>query len=77
MEEFLRYVLSQLVEHPDDLIISHARTDTGKDIFRVSARKTDLPRIIGKSGHTIQAIRSLLSAAARKHSQRVSLEIVE
>ena len=77
MEEFLRYVLSQLVEHPDELAISHARVEGGRDVFRVAARKSDLPRIIGKNGHTIQAIRNLLFAAARKQSQRVALEIVE
>ena len=77
MEEFLRYVLNQLVEYPDELVISHARSDNGRETFRIAARKTDLPRIIGKGGHTIQALRNLLSAAARKHSQRVSLEIVE
>ena len=77
MEEFLRYVLGQLVEYPDELVISHARNEGGRDVFRVAARKSDLPRIIGKGGHTIQAIRNLLAAAARKHSQRVSIEIVE
>ncbi len=76
MDEFLRFVISALVEYPDEVIIN--RTDVeDRAIFHVAARKTDLPKIIGKGGHTIQAIRSLLAAAAQKRGVKASLEIIE
>jgi len=76
MEEFLRYVLAELVEHPEDLVIS--RAEQGTDVtFHVAARKIDLPRIIGKGGHTVQALRGLLQASAAKQGIRVRMEIVE
>jgi predicted RNA-binding protein YlqC (UPF0109 family) len=40
-------------------------------------RKTDLPKIIGKGGSTIQSLRTLLKAAAQKRGTTASLEIVE
>ena len=40
-------------------------------------RQTDVGKVIGKHGHTIAAIRSLLNAAASRHNQRATLEIVE
>jgi predicted RNA-binding protein YlqC (UPF0109 family) len=40
-------------------------------------RKTDLPKVIGKGGHTIQALRSLLQASAQKKGIRVGLEVIE
>jgi predicted RNA-binding protein YlqC (UPF0109 family) len=38
---------------------------------------TDVGKIIGKQGATIQAIRALLQVAAAKRGQRCALEIVE
>jgi predicted RNA-binding protein YlqC (UPF0109 family) len=74
MEEFLSFVLRQLAGHPDEVFISHAAVD-GRDVFTVQARRSDMPRIIGKRGQTIHAIRSLLSAGAAKHGGRVQLVV--
>ena len=76
MEEFLRYVIGSLVEYPDEVVFT--RTETPERVtFHVAMRKTDLPRIIGKGGHTIQALRTLLGAAASKRDIKASLELVE
>jgi predicted RNA-binding protein YlqC (UPF0109 family) len=40
-------------------------------------RQSDVGRIIGRNGQTIQAIRALLSSAASRHNQRATLEIIE
>ena len=76
MEEFLRYVICSLVGFPDE--VAFTRTETPeRTTFHVSMRKTDLPRVIGKGGHTIQALRTLLTAAASKRGIKVSLELIE
>jgi hypothetical protein len=76
MEEFLRYVMGALVEFPDEIVFT--KTESPERItFHVAMRKTDLPRVIGKGGHTIQALRTLLSAAAHKRGLLASLEIIE
>ena len=74
MEEFLNFVLRGLAAHPDEVFLTHAAVD-GRDVFTVQARQTDLPRIIGKRGQTIHAIRSLLNAAGQKHGTKVQLII--
>ncbi len=76
MEEFLRYVLTSLVEFPDEVVITRTELES-KTVFHVVARKSDLPKIIGKGGHTIQALRTLLSASAKKHGATATLEIIE
>ncbi|MEI6035235.1 MAG: KH domain-containing protein [Verrucomicrobiae bacterium] len=76
MEEFLRYVMGSLVEFPDEIVFT--KTESSERItFHVAMRKTDLPRIIGKGGHTIQALRTLLNATAQKRGIQAALEIVE
>ncbi len=72
MEEFLNFVLRRLAGHPDEVFLSHS-AENGKDVFRVQLRQTDMPRVIGKRGQTIHAIRSLLNAAAAKHGSKVQL----
>jgi predicted RNA-binding protein YlqC (UPF0109 family) len=76
MDEFLRYVVQQLVENPDEVAITH-RQEGEKTTYLLSMRQSDVGRLIGKGGGTIKAIRDLLSAAAEKHGQKVAVEIME
>ena len=76
VKQFLEFVIRQLVEFPDEMMLSEI--PSGKTtIFRVQLRQTDVGRIIGRNGQTIQAIRALLSSSAARHGQRATLEIVE
>ena len=76
MEEFLEFVIRQLVEYPDEMVLT--RVDAPRKVtFHLRLRQTDVGRVIGKHGHTIAAIRDLLSAAAARHGQRAAVQIVE
>jgi hypothetical protein len=76
MEEFLRFVIGEIVEFPDEVVIT--RVETPEVVtFHVALRKTDVPKIIGKGGHTIQSLRTLLNASAQKRGQKAALEIIE
>lgn len=76
MEQFLRYVIGQLVGDPDQAIITS--TEKGnRTIFYLRLPKPSLGKVIGKGGHTIQALRNLINASAKKHGQRATLEIIE
>ena len=76
MDEFLRYVVQQLVEHSDEVMINH-RQEGDKITYLLSMRQTDVGRLIGKGGSTIQAVRELLRASAEKDGRKVGLEILE
>jgi len=76
MERFLDFVLRQLIEFPDELVI--IREDAPKKTtFRLQMRKSDIGKVVGKFGQTISAIRNLLDAAASKHGGRATVEIIE
>ena len=76
MDEFLRYVVQQLVEHPDEVMINR-RQEGDKITYLLSMRQTDVGRLIGKGGSTIQAVRELLRASAEKDGRKAGLEILE
>ena len=76
MKQFLEFVLRYLVEFPDEVIITESPSgDT--TVFRVAMRQTDVGRIIGRNGQTIQAIRALLASSAARHGHRATLDIIE
>ncbi len=76
MEEFLDYVIKQLVDHPEEVIIT--RRDEGrKVIFMLKMRQSDVGAVIGRNGQIIAAIRSLIAASAARHGMRSNVEIIE
>ena len=74
MEEFLRYVIGSLIEHPDEAVLAQSQS-ARKVIFRLKLRKSEVGKIIGKQGRTIEAIRNLLAAGAARHGQKALLQI--
>ena len=76
MKELLEVVIRQLVEFPDEMMLTEI--PAGKNtIFRVQLRQSDVGRVIGRNGQTIHAIRALLASSASRHGQRATLEIIE
>jgi len=65
-----------LVDSPDEVsFVTSGDSDYVKLELEVS--EDDLGRVIGRSGRTARALRTILSAAADKNGQRCSLDIVE
>jgi len=76
MQEFLDYVIRNLIDFPEEMVLK--KIETGKKtVFMLRLRQSDVGKVIGKHGHTIVAIRNLLAAAAARHGDKVLLEIVE
>ena len=76
MQEFLEYVVKGLVQKPDEVTITPVERN-GMTVYELRMNSTDVGRIIGRDGVTINAIRSLLTAGSAKKGLRCSLEIVE
>ena len=76
MQAFLEYVVKGLVQSPDDVSITPV-TREGLTIYELRLHPSDVGKIIGRQGQTINAIRSLLLAGSAKQGIRCSLEIVE
>ena len=76
MREFLEFIIRDLIEFPDDMVLTEI--PNGRMItFKLQLRRGDVGRVIGRSGQTIHAIRALLASSAARHGQRAVLDIVE
>lgn len=76
MKEFVAYIVKNLVDHPD-LVQINEIGGTQTLIIELHVEKSDIGKIIGKKGKTINAIRTLLMSVASRNGIRVSLEIIE
>ena len=76
MQAFLEYVVKGLVAHPDEVSVTPVARE-GTTVFELRLHPSDVGKIIGRQGQTINAIRSLLLAGSAKQGLRCSLEIVE
>ncbi len=76
MKEFVEYVVKMLVDHPEQVDVKEVDGERVV-VFELRLNQTDIGKIIGKSGRTITAIRTLLTSAAAKLGKRAMLEIIE
>lgn len=75
-QEFLEYVVKGLVEHPEDVKIARAVDEMGV-LLTLDLHPDDMGKVIGRSGNTAKAIRTLLRVVGMKHNARVNLKINE
>jgi len=76
MKDLIAEIVKALVDHPEKVSVKEFGGGDTK-VLEVRAAKTDIGKIIGKRGRTVQSIRIIMSAAAGKSRQRYILEIVE
>lgn len=76
MKEFVEYIVKNLVDHPEKVRINEIG-GTQTLIIELGVEKSDIGKIIGKKGKTINAIRTLLMSVASRNGIRVNLEIIE
>lgn len=75
-QKFLEYVVTSLVDHPEDVKINRTVDEMGV-LLTLSVNKDDMGKIIGRSGATAKAIRTILRVVGMKNEARVNLKIEE
>jgi predicted RNA-binding protein YlqC (UPF0109 family) len=76
LPELAKELAKALVDSPEEVnVLSAGDSDYVK--LELEVAEEDLGRVIGRSGRTARALRTVLSAAAEKNGQRCSLDIVE
>jgi predicted RNA-binding protein YlqC (UPF0109 family) len=75
-QEFLEFVVKGLVEHPDEVKIGRTVDEMGV-LLTLDLNPEDMGKVIGRSGNTAKAIRTLLRVVGMKHNARVNLKINE
>ena len=75
MEEFLRIMISNLVDNKEAIEIN--QIDNGKFVtFEVKVAQEDMGKVIGKQGRIAQSIRNVMKAVANKEHKKASVEFI-
>ena len=75
-QQFLETVVKALVDNPDAVRINRTVDEMGV-LLTLDVHADDMGKIIGRSGNTAKAIRTLLRVVGMKHDARVNLKINE
>jgi uncharacterized protein len=76
MKQFLEYIVPNLVNHPEDVVISEEDKD-GMVVLTIKAHPDDIGRVIGKSGKIIKSLRQIVKVLAIKQGVRANIEVAD
>jgi len=75
-QQFLEFIVKGLVDFPEDIKIVRTVDEMGV-LMTLEVNPADMGKVIGRSGNTAKAIRTLLRVVGMKNNSRVNLKINE
>lgn len=72
LEEALEHLVKGIVEHDDEVVVRHKEIRRG-ELLEVRVHPDDLGRVIGRSGRTASALRTVVQALASGRDIRVDI----
>ena len=72
LEEALEHLVKGIVDHEDDVVVRRKELRRG-EVLEVRVHPDDLGRVIGRSGRTASALRTVIGALAGGHGVRVDI----
>ncbi|HEY8590222.1 MAG TPA: RNA-binding protein [Naasia sp.] len=74
LADALEHLVKGIVDNPDQVTVSERSTTRG-ELLEVRVHPDDLGRVIGRSGRTAKALRTLVTALA--DGRRVRVDVVD
>ena len=74
MKDLLIYIVSAIVDHPDE--ISVTESENGNELtLKLSLNSEDVGKVIGRQGRIARAIRTILKSAGAAENKKVTVDI--
>jgi uncharacterized protein len=77
MEDLLEYLTKALVDSPQDVSVESFEEDDGTLVLELHVAPDDVGKVIGRSGRTVNALRTVIRASAVKHGRRVLVDVAD
>lgn len=77
IKDAVKTIVESLVTHPEDVEITSEQLEHEKIRINIHVNPEDRGRVIGRQGKTINALRTVVKAAAIKTNQKINLKVVE
>ena len=75
LKELLEYLIRSIVDEPDAIEVKEVTGEKAL-VFEIKVAESDIGKVIGKHGRIINAIRTVVRAAAVKEGKKVSIELI-
>ncbi len=76
MEEFIAYIVKNMVEKPDEVEVQMIEGQS-KTLVEIRVAKDDIAKVVGKGGRTINAIRTISFALGARMGKRLQIELID
>lgn len=76
MEDLVTYIARALVDRPEQVALRASEVE-GATLYELQVAPEDVGKVIGRDGRTINAVRTLVSAAAQLKGVKARLEILD
>ncbi|HZH03434.1 MAG TPA: KH domain-containing protein [Myxococcaceae bacterium] len=76
LDELITFLAQGLVDRPDQVRLRESSTDAGRT-FELQVAPEDVGKVIGRDGRTVNAMRTLVTAAAVRRGEKVRLDILD
>ena len=73
MKELLTIVIKNLVDTPDEVLITEKENEKSIS-YEVKVAKSDMGKVIGKKGKMAKSIRTVMKAVATKEHKKIVIE---
>ena len=75
MQELVEYLVTAIVDEPEAVNVT-ASEQGGMTVYQVEVAASDLGQVIGRHGRTADALRTLVSTAAKNRGRRATIDIL-
>lgn len=77
MKDTLSYIITSIVDYPDQVAIQEEEEMNGIVNFTISVAQEDMGKVIGKEGKVIRGIRNVMKIKAIKENKKINISLAE
>jgi uncharacterized protein len=77
VKDLVEYLARALVDNPDAVTVESFEEDDGTIVYELRVAEDDVGKVIGRSGRTVNALRTVVRAAATRDGRRVLVDVVD
>ncbi len=76
MEEFVAYLVKNMVAHPDNVDVRALEGQSGT-LIEIRVAPEDIGKVVGRKGNVIRSLRTLAMTIGARLGRRFHLEVIQ
>ena len=77
MKDLVDFIARALVDEPGAVSVDSFEEDDGSMVYELRVADDDVGKVIGRSGRTVNALRTVVRAAATREGRRALVDVVD